>query len=99
MRDFIASLPDADAAEIVAAMREVAELGRSAARQLRGEIWEVRAFIDTKGYRVLFANEGKKGRVLLALEAYSKKSQKTPDRVLVLAERRLADWRSRGRAR
>jgi len=99
VRDFIAGLPDADAAEVVAAMHEVALIGRSAARHLRGDVWEVRAFSDTNGYRVLFANEGKKGRVLLALEAYSKKSQQIPDRVLTLAERRLADWRSRGRTR
>jgi len=96
---FIRSLPEGDAAEVAAAMKEVAATGLSVARHLRGEIWEVRAFSDTRGYRVLFAQEGKKGRILLALEAFSKKSQRTPDRLLQLAERRLADWRSRARRR
>jgi len=67
------------------------------ARHLRGEIWEVRAFSETKGYRILFAPEGSKGRILLALDAFAKKTQKTPERLLQLAERRLADWRRRGK--
>lgn len=95
--EFIAGLPEADAAEIAAAMKEVAATGLTLARHVRGEIWEVRAFSETKGYRILFAPEGKKGRILLALEAFSKKTQKTPDRLLTLAERRLGDWRSRAR--
>jgi phage-related protein len=32
---------------------------------------------------------------LLALEGFEKKTQKTPDRLIRLAEKRLADWRSR----
>ncbi len=97
MAEFIAGLSEGDAAEVAAAMKDVVTTGLMLARHLRGEIWEVRAFSDTKGYRVLFAPEGKKGRILLALEAYSKKTPKTPDRLLQLAERRLADWRGRGR--
>jgi phage-related protein len=38
---------------------------------------------------------GKKGRVLLALEGFEKKTQKTPDRVIRLAEARLREWRAR----
>ncbi|MFA5889990.1 MAG: type II toxin-antitoxin system RelE/ParE family toxin [Actinomycetota bacterium] len=97
VRDFISSLPEGDAAEIAAAMKEVAMQGFVLARHLRGEIWEVRAFSETKGYRILFAPEGSKGRILLALDAFAKKTQKTPERLLQLAERRLADWRRRGK--
>ena len=43
---------------------------------------------------MLFAQEGR-GRVLLALEALSKKTQRTPPEAIRLAERRLADWRAR----
>ncbi|MFP5225292.1 MAG: type II toxin-antitoxin system RelE/ParE family toxin [Actinomycetota bacterium] len=96
LADFLADLPDQDAAELLAAMKEVSMVGLSAARHLRGDIWEVRSFSDTRGYRVLFSREGNKGRILLALAAFSKKTQKTPDRLLLLAERRLADWRNRG---
>jgi phage-related protein len=95
--DFIDGLSDSDAASVVAAMKEVAIEGREAARHLRGEIYEVRAMGDRVIYRVLFAAEGSQGQVLLALEAISKKTQATPPRTIALAERRLRDWRSRGR--
>lgn len=44
------------------------------ARHLRSEIYEVRAEGARGSYRLLFAPEGKKGRILLALEAISKKN-------------------------
>jgi phage-related protein len=47
--------------------------------------------------RILFAQEGNKGRILLALEGFGKKTRKTPDQFVRLAEKRLAEWRSRGR--
>ena len=49
-------------------------------------------------YRILFATEGKRGQILLGLEAFRKKTQKTPPESMALAERRLRDWRARGRA-
>ncbi len=80
-------------------MAEVREEGLQVARYLRGEIYEVRADGKNATFRVLFAPEGKKGRVLLALEGFSKKARKTPPRLIELAERRLADWRTRGQRR
>jgi phage-related protein len=50
-------------------------------------------------YRVLFAQEGRRGQVLLALEAFSKKTRRTPPQMIDLAERRLRDWRRRGMGR
>ncbi|HLY31320.1 MAG TPA: type II toxin-antitoxin system RelE/ParE family toxin [Ktedonobacterales bacterium] len=97
VRDFIRRLSDEDAAEVAAAMKDVVEDGLPAARHLRGEIYEVRADGQTQSFRILFAPEGRYGQVLLALEAFSKKTQKTPDQAIKLAERRLTDWRSRGR--
>jgi phage-related protein len=76
-------------------MRHVAQEGLVEARHLRGEIYEVRADSGSSSYRVLFALEGRRGQILLALEAFQKKSQKTPTRIVELAERRLQDWRSR----
>ena len=95
MRDFVQSLSDDDAAEVVAAMAEVRELGLEVARKLRGEIWEVRADGNHVIHRVLFAQEGRRGFILLALAGFTKKTQRTPPDVIVLAEQRLADWRSR----
>lgn len=96
--EFIDELSDRDAAAVVAAMKEVAIGGMSAARHVRGEIYEVRADGDRTTYRILFAQEGKRGQVLLALEGFAKKTQRTPPQTLALAERRLADWRRRGRS-
>jgi len=97
VKEFIDRLSDEDTAEVVAAMDEVREEGLSAARHLRGEIYEVRAEGRDVAIRILFAQEGKKGRILLALEGFAKKTQKTPEGLIRLAERRLNDWRSRGR--
>ena len=96
-KEFIGSLSDEEAAEVVAAMREVREEGLTAARRLRGDIWEVRADGNRVIHRVLFAPEGRRGLVLLALAGFTKKTPKTPPDVIALAERRLADWRSRRR--
>lgn len=74
MRDFLRSLSDEDYASVRAAMDDVAERGLPAARHLRGEIYEVRSAGDGVAYRVLFAAEGSRGQVLLALEAFKKKT-------------------------
>lgn len=95
IRDFLYTIPDADRREILAIMKNVAEMGLSRARHVRGELYEVRASGERQIYRVLFAPQGKRGNVLLSLHAFSKKSQKTPVQDIAVAERRLADWRSR----
>lgn len=84
-----------DRAEVAAAMKDVAQDGLEVARHLRGEIYEVRATGENKIYRVLFAAETK--YILLALDAFAKTTQKTPPAKIKLAEKRLADWRSRAK--
>lgn len=98
IKDFIDGLTDVDAAAVVAAMRDVRDTGLAAARHLRGDIYEVRADGDRQTYRILFAPEARRSQVLLALDGFSKKTQKTPPEKIQLAERRLADWRRRGKA-
>lgn len=93
--DFIRRLPDEDKAAILAAMQEVRHEGARAARHLRGELFEVRADGNRVIYRILFAREGAHGQVLLSLNAFNKKTQKTPAEQIELAARRLRDWRSR----
>jgi phage-related protein len=89
-------LDDVDLAAVAAAMGEVRREGLRAARHLEDEIYEVRA--DGKGviYRVLFAPQGKRKQVLLSLEAFKKKTQRTPPQSIALARRRLRDWQRRG---
>jgi len=97
VRDFLVGLSDADAAAVIAAMVAVRLQGLRAARHLTGDIYEVRADGNHQTFRILFANEGRAGHILLSLEGFSKKTQKTPPDKIRLAERRLSDWRRRGR--
>lgn len=97
VREFLAELDAVDREAIRAALREIRTHGRTFARHLRGDLYEVRVSSRGRAWRVVFAAEGSRHHVLLALSSFEKKSQKTPDRELELAERRLKDWRSRGR--
>ncbi len=96
---FIDALPELDAAEVHAAMKEVRDKGTRLARHLRGDIYEVRAEGPNDSYRILFATEGKKSRILLAVHAILKHGQKAPNHAIDVAERRLREWRDRGRRR
>lgn len=97
--EFIRTLSDEDKASVVAAMKEVRDEGIEVARHLDGELYEVRADGDRVIYRVLFATEGRRSQILLALESFKKKTQRTPRERIALARRRLADWRRRARGR
>src|SRR2546423_7028074 len=99
IKDFLLALPDEDRAAILEEMEYVREHGTSMAHHVRQDIYEVRAFYNTKAYRILFAFEGRFHHVLLALEGFQKKTQQTPKAHLKLAEQRLADWRRRGKAK
>lgn len=65
--------------------------------QIAGDLRALRVSLGGCTYRLLYAREGKSGRVLLALHAIRKTSPKLPRQALRLAERRLSDWRGRGR--
>lgn len=95
VKEYIQELTDDDAEEVIAAMKDVALHGLQVARHLRREIYEVRADGPGGSYRVLFAEEGRRGRILLSLVAFAKKTQKTPPGEIETAERRLRDWRRR----
>jgi len=91
--DFLDRLARADRAAIAAQLREVVLEGVIAART---------SGRDPRGAGGGRSPElpgalrpGGTGRVLLALEALSKKTQRTPPEAIRLAERRLADWRAR----
>lgn len=96
VEEFIDELSDADAAAVFAGMEEVRDRGLRAARHLEGDLWEVRVDGDRVIFRILFAEEGSRGQILLALSGFNKKTQKTPRATIELANGRLADWRRRG---
>jgi phage-related protein len=90
-------LTSTERAVIVAAMKEVTRDGLAAAKHLSGDIYEVKADTNDKFFRVLFAAEGEHNHVLLSLEAFAKKTGKTPKAKLYLAKERLKDWREQGK--
>jgi phage-related protein len=91
------ALSDDAYAEVAAAMRDVRVNGLVAARHLRDDIYEVRASHQRVEYRLLFATEGRRSQILLGLDAFEKKTRKTPDHMIDRALDRLRDWRERGR--
>jgi phage-related protein len=97
IEEFLDDLSDEDAAAVIAAMKEMREEGTRIAHYIRNEIYEVIAPGKDRSYRILFSQEGKHDHILLALEGFPKKTQKVPEPEIRLAEKRLADWRSRGR--
>lgn len=93
---FLDGLNDGDAARVLARMTKIRVEGTSAARHLLEDLWEAR--IDGHGvtHRILFTEEGSKARILLAIDGFSKKTPKTPVRIIKLALKRRDEWRSRG---
>ena len=87
-------------AEFTAAMKEVVVLGiRETSKSIRGDIRQIEADgPDGTTYRLLFAQDGHVGQILLAVVLFEKRTQKTPDRQIELAEVRLEDWRRRRKA-
>ena len=99
VRGYLLKLPPEAQAAIAVELEAIRREGTRAARHLRGEIYEARVPYDTDIYRILFAPLGRFSQILLSLEAFQKKTQKTPPAKIALAERRLADWRRQGAAR
>jgi phage-related protein len=98
IKEFLMALPPRQRAAVNTALAEVRERGNweGEARKLRGRIWEVRARQDDVTFRILYASVGSRGRILLSLDGFVKKTQKTPPARIRLAEQRLRDWESRG---
>lgn len=65
------------------------ELSQDYVEQVRGKIWELRA----SRYRVLYF--AFHNRQFVLLRAFMKKTRKTPEREIKMAERRLADYTER----
>lgn len=98
VKEFLAALPIDDRAAIAAAMKDIQIHGNAGAHQLRGDIYEVRAYAGRRQYRVLYATEGKSDQVLLSVHAIVKTTRSIPLRDIDLTVRRLRNWRSRRRS-
>ncbi len=89
-------------AEVLRALKDLAR-DRLFPRQIKhvkgSKLSYVRVTVDGNEFRVLFAPQGRFGHIILAVRAFSKKTEKIPPSELKLAEGRLADWQQRGRTR
>lgn len=65
-------------------------IGKPRVDHLRGPIWEIRTTLDNRIARTLFAVEG--GTMIL-LHGFIKKTQRTPNEEIVMAEQRFKDCR------
>ncbi len=99
VKDFLMGLTDDQRAAILDAMALVREKGQreGGARKLRGRIWEVRVDQGEVIHRITFASVSGRGRILLSLDGFEKKTPKTQPAKIDLAIKRLKDWEDRGK--
>ena len=65
------------------------QLGMPHSRHVRGKLWELRIATGREDYRILYV--AAIGRRFFLLHAFPKKTAKTPERELAIAERCLAE--------
>jgi phage-related protein len=65
-------------------------IGKPRVDHLRGAIWEVRTALGNRIARTLFAAGGNR---LVLLHGFIKKTQRTPNDAIDLAESRFKEWR------
>jgi phage-related protein len=100
VRALLDEISDEDAAAIAVAMKEVRLAGRAHpdVNHIAGDIWQIEIDGARVIYRLLFAEEGRSGQILLALELVNKKWQAAKARHIAVAARRLAEWRQHGKS-
>lgn len=92
--EFLDSLPDKDVAKIFREIDLLSEYGTELrephAKHIEGPIWELRVKFSSNIYRIFyFVFQG--DRIVL-LHAFAKKTQKTPQAQVKIAERNLRDY-------
>lgn len=97
IREYLEELPDQDAAQMAYEIdllgRFGTQLGMPHVRPIHGsKLWELRSR-GRNHHRVFYV--ARRGRTLLLLHAFAKKTQKTPAREIRTAERYLADHERR----
>ncbi len=94
MREWLLSLDKAERRQVgtdIAYVQFKWPIGKPRVDHLRGGIWEIRTRLENRISRVLFAVEG--GEMVL-LHGFIKKTQKTANDDIELAENRWKDWKS-----
>ncbi len=96
--DWLKSLDPKHRARVVRTIDLLAEygvtLGSLHSKFVRGKIWELRTSVARSEYRILYFAAA--GHTFVMLQGFAKKTQKTPERVIALAESREAEWEAPG---
>jgi phage-related protein len=93
VREFIKKLSKEDQKEVGADIRVVQDsfpVGLPLVRKLKPELWEIRSFIKDGISRVFFTFFSKK---IILLHAIVKKTQKTPQKEIDVAIKRLKEFK------
>ena len=93
VREWLKSLPRDDRKTIGEDVKTVQfgwPLGMPIVRKMDKELWEVRSRLDNRIARILFTIDE---NMMVLLHGFIKKSQKTPQKDLEVAKRRLAQLR------
>ena len=97
VREYLDALPEQDAAQVAFEIDLLGDFGTSLGmphvRSIHGsKLWELRSR-GRNHHRVFYV--AVRGRTILLLHAFAKKTQKTPAREIKMAERRLVDYEGR----
>jgi len=98
VEEFLDSLGAKQAQKVLWVLRAARELPRVPQQYFKkpegtGDLWEVRAEFGGDAFRLLgFWDEG---RLIILTNGFAKKTQKTPEREIVLAEQRKRDHLNR----
>jgi phage-related protein len=91
--DFINVMAKKDQAKVLACLKNIEDLGfdspRVQFRQIRGKLWEIKIYISNSSCRFFYVSLH--SEVLVLLHAYKKQSQKTPNKEIAIAEKRLLE--------
>jgi phage-related protein len=93
VENFINAMDKKDQAKVLACLKSIEDLGldcpRVQFRQIRGKLWEIKIHAPNAGYRFFYMVLHK--NTLVLLHAYKKQSQKTPNKDIAIAEKRLLE--------
>ncbi len=93
VREWLLSLPKNERRAIgkdIAYVQYKWPIGKPRVDHLRGGIWEVRTRLESRIARVLFAVAKQE---IVLLHGFVKKTRRTPNEDIKLAEKRWKDWR------
>ena len=102
VEEFLDSLDAKPAQKVLWVLRAVRELQRVPQQYFKkleatDDLWEVRAEFGGNAFRLLgFWDEG---RLIILTNGFAKKTQKTPEREIALAEQRKRDYLNRRKQR